>query len=343
MRSGFLIFIFFVFFFKTSFADDHLKKHIGFSETFFGNEEDYQVCYPKDHKNFFYSIFGFGILATVLGAMIFVVKSRANKQLKAKNLIIEEKNHDLIASITYAKRIQNSILPPKEIISALEKNLFVYYQPRDIVSGDFYWIHQTENILYAAVVDCTGHGVPGAFLSLIGHQAINRAVNEDKLTSPTDILDRMNSYVKTSLQQEKESALKDGMEVALFKLNTTNNTLEFAGANLSLVLIQNNAVNVLKGNKCTVGSIQEHVTHAPITQSVQLSAGDAFYVFSDGFADQMGGKDGKKYKSVKLKETLLRIVNNSPQQQCKELNEEFISWKSNLEQVDDVCLMGYRV
>ncbi|MES2836436.1 MAG: SpoIIE family protein phosphatase [Bacteroidota bacterium] len=323
--------------------DSHFKDHLGFKETFFGNEEDHQVCYPKDHRNFFYSIFGFALLATTLGIAIFVIKSKSNKLLKEKNRIIEEKNYDLVSSITYAKRIQNAILPPKQLVNDFRDNLFVFYKPRDIVSGDFYWMHKQDNFLYMAVVDCTGHGVPGAFLSLIGQNSIDRAVKEDKLTNPTLILDKMNLYVKHILQQEQDSDLRDGMEVALCKLNLQTNVLEFAGANLGLVIVQNKNLVALKGSKCTVGSVQQHVVSAPKTETIQLNAGDSFYFYSDGFVDQVGGNLSKKFKSVQLKEALIKISVLPVSQQCVQLKNIFEGWKGDLEQVDDVCVLGYKI
>jgi len=324
-------------------ADEHFKKHIGFSETFFGSEEDYQVCYPKDHKNFFYSIIGFALLSTTLGFFIIRIKTKSNKLLKEKNAIIEEHNHDMVASITYARRIQNSILPSKNLMNDLNNNLFVFYKPKDIVSGDFYWVHKEQEYLYLAVVDCTGHGVPGAFLSLVGKYSIDKAVKEDHRTNPSEILDKMNEYVKAALQQEENKELRDGMEVAFCKLNTKTNELEYAGANLSLLLIRKGEIEEIKSSKCTVGSIQEYVIEAPKTNRIQLEKGDSFYVFSDGFADQMGGNNNKKYKSVNLKNFIKSTSKETPQSHCMLLSRELEQWKGNYEQVDDVCVMGYKL
>lgn len=323
--------------------NEHFKTHIGFSETFFGNEEDYQVCYPKDHKNFFYAIIGFGILSTTLAFFIIRIKTKSNRLLKVKNAIIEEHNHDMIASITYARRIQNSILPSKNIMTELASSLFVFYKPKDIVSGDFYWVHKENEYLYMAVVDCTGHGVPGAFLSMVGKYSLDKAVKEAHLSNPSTILDKMNESVKTTLQQDENKELRDGMEVAFCKLNIATNELEFAGANLSLLLIRKGEIEEVKASKCTVGSVQEHVTQAPTTHKLKLEKGDSFYVFSDGFADQMGGKNNKKYKSVNLKNFIKSTSRETPQSHCMLLSKELEQWKGNYEQVDDVCVMGYKL
>jgi serine phosphatase RsbU (regulator of sigma subunit) len=324
-------------------ADEHFKTHIGFSETFFGSEEDYQVCYPKDHKNFFYSIIGFALLSTTLGFFIIRIKTKSNKLLKEKNAIIEEKNHDMVSSITYARRIQNSILPSKNLLNELSNNLFVFYKPKDIVSGDFYWVHKEGEYLYMAVVDCTGHGVPGAFLSLVGKYSLDKAVKEDHQTNPSEMLDKMNEYVKAALQQEENKELRDGMEVAFCKFNIKTNELEYAGANLSLLIIRKGEIEEVKSSKCTVGSVQEHVIEAPKTHKIQLEQGDSFYVFSDGFADQMGGKNNKKYKSVNLKNFIKATSQETPQSHCVLLSKELEQWRGNYEQVDDVCVMGYKL
>jgi len=343
MKAKLAVLICVMFFSLSLKADEHFKKHIGFSETFFGNEEDYQVCYPKDHKNFFYSIIGFGLLSTTLGFFIIRIKAKSNKLLMEKNAIIEEHNHDMIASITYARRIQNSILPSKSLMAELAANLFVFYKPKDIVSGDFYWVYKEGVYLYMAVVDCTGHGVPGAFLSLVGKYSLDKAVKEDHLNNPSNILDKMNEYVKLALQQEENKELRDGMEVAFCKLNIITNELEYAGANLSLLLIRNGEIEEVKANKCTVGSVQEHVTQAPTTHKIKLEKGDSFYLFSDGFADQMGGKNNKKYKSINLKNYIKSTSNETPQSHCILLSKELEQWKGKYEQVDDVCVMGYKL
>lgn len=342
-----LLALFFVLFFTKLDAqektNEHLKQHLTFTDTFFGNEEDYQVCYPKDHRNFFYSIIGFAVLSSIMGVFIVRIKTKTNKILKEKNAVIEEKNNDMVSSITYARRIQNSILPPKALMNELSGNLFVFYKPKDIVSGDFYWTYKAEDYLYLAVIDCTGHGVPGAFLSLVGKYSLDKSVKDDKRNNPTDIVDKMNTYVKTTLQQEKDNDLRDGMEVAFCKLNLKTNELQYAGANLSLMVIKNNELLEFKANKCTVGSVQEHVTEAPKTHSIQLSPGDSFYMFSDGFADQIGGANNKKYKSVNLKKFIETSSQQEPQQQCKTISAELERWKGKNEQVDDVCVMGYKL
>ena len=318
-------------------------KHLTFSETFFGNEDMYQVCYPKDHRTYFYFIIIFSIATVVFGLLVVYIKHNSNKKLKEKNSIISEQNKDLIDSINYALRIQQAILPDKELEDIVLKNGFVLYKPKHIVSGDFYWLHQCNEIIYIAVIDCTGHGVPGALLTMLAHNAINKAVLEKCLKDPTLILDEMNREVKLSLKQNNHNEIRDSMEVGVVCLNTKTNQLLFAGANTSLTYFQNNELKFASGGKCSVGSVQEGEIALPYTHELNLETGDSFYLYSDGFADQFGGPKGKKYKYKQLEELLKVNCNKTPAQQKEILNISFENWRGNLEQVDDITLIGFRV
>ena len=318
-------------------------EHLTFSDTFFGNEDDYQVCYPKDHRSFFYFIILFAVTSTLFGIIIIRNIRKHNIILKKVNALIEEKNKDLIDSITYSKRIQNTILPKQEVISKTLPQSFVLYKPKDIVSGDFYWYHTDLDYSYLAVVDCTGHGVPGAFLSLIGNTAINKAVKEDKLKDTSSILDKMNNYVKEMLQQQGDNELKDGMEVALCRIDTKNMEVQFSGANLGLIQVSDGNYTVHKGSKCSVGSVQPHVFAPPTAQNIKVKKGDTFYMHSDGIVDQFGGIEGKKFKSSGLKTLALQLNSSTMEEQCIQFNKEFAAWKGDLAQVDDVCVIGFRI
>ena len=246
-------------------------------------------------------------------------------------------------SIKYSLQIQRSILPKATTVNNSFENIFIFYCPKDIVSGDFYWVFSDERYAYVAVVDCTGHGVPGAFLSLIGNNAINKAVKEDGETDPGAILDRMNYYVKETLNQQSEGELKDGMEVSLCKFDKIDNTLYFAGANLSMVYFKEGELNIVKGSKCTVGSVQPHVKGAPTTHTIQLSKGDSFYLYTDGIIDQFGGESSKKFKITGLKNLLTSIHRKDIASQQKEVIHAFEIWKKNQEQLDDVCIIGVKI
>lgn len=318
-------------------------EHLSFKDTFLGSEDNFQVCYPKDHRNFFYMIFLLILLVAILAIFTFVNVRKNNKLLGIQNKIIEEKNKDLVDSIKYSLQIQKSILPKNEAVKNAFENIFIFYCPKDIVSGDFYWIFSDERYAYVAVVDCTGHGVPGAFLSLIGNNAINKAVKEDGETDPGIILDKMNFYVKETLNQHGDGELKDGMEVSLCKLDKVENTLYFAGANLSLVYFNEGELNIVKGNKCTVGSVQPHVKGAPTTHKIQLSKGDSFYLYTDGIIDQFGGENSKKFKISGLKSLLSSVYQKDIVTQESEVVQVFEAWKKNQEQLDDVCIIGVRI
>ncbi|MES2566033.1 MAG: SpoIIE family protein phosphatase [Bacteroidota bacterium] len=329
---------------KDSLSNDPLfTKHLTLSETFFGNEDLYQVCYPKDHRSVFSFIIIFSITSFVLGVLVIYIKSSSNKKLKEKNNIIAEQNKDLIDSINYARRIQQAILPEKTVEDQVLNSGFALYKPKHIVSGDFYWLHKTGNEIYIAVIDCTGHGVPGALLTMLAHNAINRAVVEKGLSDPTLILDEMNSEVKNSLKQNQNKEIRDSMEVGIVRFNYLTKQVQFAGANTSLTYIQNNELKIANGGKCSVGSVQDGEVALPFTHTFELKTGDSFYLYSDGFADQFGGPKGKKYKYKQLEELLKANCNKTPSQQLEILNNSFENWRGNLEQVDDVTVIGFKV
>lgn len=321
----------------------HYTKHLTWSDTFFGNEDLYQVCYPKDHRSMFYFIIIFSCSTLAFGLWIIYIKHHSNKRLKEKNEIIAEQNKDLIDSINYSQRIQQAILPDKNTENEVLHNGFVLYKPKHIVSGDFYWLHKCEDVLFFAVIDCTGHGVPGALLTMLAYNAINKAVIEKELSDPTMILDSMNNDVKAALKQNLNNPIQDSMEVAFACLNYKTETLMFSGANLSLSYIQNGEFKIANSGKCSVGSVQEGSVVLPKTHTLKLNKGDCFYLYSDGFADQFGGPKGKKYKYKQLEELLLTHHNKTPNQQKEILNSSIENWKGDLEQVDDITVIGFKL
>lgn len=323
--------------------NNHYRKHLTLLDTFSGDEDLYQVCYPKDHKPMFYFIIIFSITTLVLGIMVIKLKTKSNKKLKEKNSIIENQNKDFIDSVNYALRIQQAILPDTQTIDALLDNGFVLYKPKHIVSGDFYWIHDIGDIIYIAVIDCTGHGVPGALLTILGHNAINKAIVEKGLKEPTEILDSMNNDVKNVLKQNQHNTIQDGMEVGLVCYNVITNHIQFSGANLSLTCIINSEVKILDSGKCSVGSVQSENIKLPVTQNIQLNKGDSLYLYTDGYADQFGGPKGKKYKYKQLEELLKNNSAKSSLEQKDILETNFNMWKGNLEQVDDVTVIGITI
>lgn len=323
--------------------DSNFTKHLTLSDTFFGNEDMYQVCYPKDHRSVFSFIIIFSATTLALGFLAIYIKHNSNKKLKEKNNIISEQNKDLIDSINYAQRIQQAMLPDKKTETQILENGFVLYKPKHIVSGDFYWLHKYNDVLYFAVIDCTGHGVPGALLTMLAYNAINKAVIEKELADPTLILDSMNTDVKLALKQNQNNPIQDSMEVAFACFNLRTNLLLFSGANLALSYIQNGELKIANGGKCSVGSVQDGGIVLPVTHSLNLNKGDSFYLYTDGYADQFGGPKGKKYKYKQLENLLLSNYSKSVHEQKNTLNESFENWKGNLEQVDDVTIIGYKI
>ena len=277
--------------------------------------------------------------------------SKKNDAIEAQKMIIDkayhelsEKNKDITDSIKYAQRIQEAIFPSSNSFASLLPQSFVYFKPKDIVSGDFYWIEKgLDDSVFVAVVDCTGHGVPGAFMSIVGFNLLNKAIHENKCDNPADILNQVNIDLTETLKQTfEESAVKDGMEISLCKWNKNTNEFIFAGANTIIYHISDNNISTIKGNKHPIGSFYGEQLKPFQNITISLSENDCVYLFSDGYADQFGGAKGKKYKYKQLEEFLVSNANKPIKQQKELLSEEFENWKGNLEQVDDVCVIGLK-
>jgi len=269
---------------------------------------------------------------------------RQHNELNTAYSQIETKNKDITDSIKYAKRLQEAILPTVEFERTFNSNGFIFYKPKDIVSGDFYWMWKNENLIYIAAVDCTGHGVPGAFMSIVGNNLLNQAVKEHHLVQPSKILDEVNKGVTETLRQyEEESNVKDGMDIALCCLNTDTLELQYAGAFNPIWVITGGQLNELKGDKFPIGAFIGEKVNFFKNNSIQLKKGDQFYMFTDGYADQFGGEKGKKYKYRQMQEQLmLNSLKTMPEQRAI-LEKNFSAWIGDLEQVDDILVMGIKV
>jgi len=293
------------------------------------------------------------------------VRSRTAEVVRQKE-IIEEKNKDITDSIHYAQRIQNVILPPLGDFNERFFESFVLFKPRDIVSGDFYWIEEVDDKIYFAVVDCTGHGVPGALVSVVGANGLNRCLVEFDLRSPAEILDKLSEIVRETFAKT-DSNVKDGMDMALCCIDKSTNTIQFAGAHNPLWLIRDSIegintlenVNVLQSSMGNSKLIEFKSDKKPIGYTYNeepfsqveftLKKGDMIYLFSDGFADQFGGheqdiidKGGKKFKTANFKKLILSIADKDLSEQQMILDDTFDTWKGDLEQLDDVCVLGIR-
>lgn len=275
------------------------------------------------------------------------VKERTKEVIEQKE-IIEEKNKSITDSIKYAKRIQDATLPEESRMQKVFADSFVLFKPKDIVSGDFYWmehlvdVQDGEKFLFA-VVDCTGHGVPGAFMSLIGHNALNQIVKEYHITKPDIILKKLDEIVNSTLKSSGDDhALKvrDGMDIALCSYQPDKKLLEFAGAFNPLYLIRHNDIIEIKGDKISIGenNAAQYQNH-----QIQLEKDDMLYIFSDGYADQFGGPSGKKMKYSRFRDFLLENINQPCTVQKDFLNSHLELWRGNIEQIDDICVIGVRV
>lgn len=254
--------------------------------------------------------------------------------------ILELKNKEITDSIRYAKRIQSAILPAEKYIKNILPNHFVLYQPKDIVAGDFYWFEKVANLTFFAVADCTGHGVPGAMVSVVCHNALNRCIREFHLTDPGEILNTARSIINEEFEKSDEN-VNDGMDISLGILNQSENILSWAGANNPIWILRKNEIIEFKPDKQPVG---KYYSEKPFTShEIKVKFGDVIYLLTDGFQDQFGGEFGKKFKAKQIKEIILEIQGTDLTQQAQIFTEILEKWKGELEQVDDICLIGIKI
>ncbi|MCG3166374.1 MAG: hypothetical protein POELPBGB_02152 [Bacteroidia bacterium] len=271
------------------------------------------------------------------------VKERTS-EIVAQKEIIEAKNKDITDSIIYTRRIQDAVLPNASALQTHFSDSFIFYRPKDIVSGDFYWfIRRNEKIIVAAA-DCTGHGVPGAFMAMLGNTLLNEIVTEKGITKPSEILNALRTGIINSLRQDDAgNDTKDGMDIALISLDSASNTLEFAGAKNPLYIIRNNELIEIKADRFPVGVYSKDELEPFTNHTKKIEKGDCVYIFTDGIADQFGGADGKKFKYSRLREVFLRIHQLKMQDQKTEMIKTLDNWKGTIEQVDDVLIIGIRL
>jgi serine phosphatase RsbU (regulator of sigma subunit) len=277
--------------------------------------------------------------------MIELQKNEVEEQkniVEQQKAIVDEKNSDITASIRYASRIQHALLTTEDYIGKHVNEHFILFKPRDIVSGDFYWAFQMEGAFYLACCDCTGHGVPGAFMSLLNISMLNESIIERKITRPDLVLNDIRTNVIKALNPDGKSETKDGMDCSLVAIDFQSNTLNAACANNTVWIIRGTECIELNADKMPVG-IQDSI-HKPFTlHTFEIKKGDCIYLFTDGYADQFGGAKGKKFKYKQLQERLLAISHQPMAKQKQELEIAFENWKGNLEQVDDVLIIGLRI
>jgi serine phosphatase RsbU (regulator of sigma subunit) len=264
-------------------------------------------------------------------------------EAKRIELEIQDKNKKIEDSINYAQRIQSSILPDNKTIREYFPKSFVFYKPRDVVSGDFPWFYHNDDKIYLAAVDCTGHGVPGAMLSFIGYFLLNSIVDNDKDMNAAQICDLLHDGVRTTLKQDREDASgRDGMDIALCKINIKKKELHYAGAHRPLYLLRKGELIEYKGDRKAIGGIpMGSKTEEPFTNyAINILSGDKIFFYSDGLSDQLGGPEHKKYSPGRVRNIILENINFSMTQYCEYFIDDFETWKGQNKQIDDVLLLG---
>ncbi len=300
------------------------------------------------------------LTGAVMGFSIFLIQTRYNLtkkeivarlSLEASNVLLNEqkeviaiKNKNILDSINYAKRIQQAILPPAKYMTQHFKEHFVLFKPKDIVSGDFYWFGHKDNKSIIIAADCTGHGVPGAFMSMIGNSLLNKLIVDFDHSDPSEILFRLRGEVIAAVSQgTDELDSKDGMDIALCVIDHKNNVLKYAGAYNPLYLIRNGVLTETKADRMPIGKFYKKDNEPFTTHVVNIAPGDQFYIFSDGFPDQFGGETNRKIGSKRLKEKLVSLNVLTMSEQLAQLDHFFEDWKGERNQLDDVLLIGFKL
>ncbi len=343
---------------------DSLEKAIAIEELNKETKKQGIIIKDKDEtveeqKNIIYIFTLFSIIIIIFSILLFNVykkKKEANKilskqkkeieeqseELRTTNKEIKKKNKQIIESITYARRIQNSILVPEIEIKKSLPNLFILYKPKDIVSGDFYWFNEIEGKIIIAAVDCTGHGVPGAFMSMIGDSLLYQIVNDKKIKNADKILSELHNGIRKSLNQE-ETKNRDGMDMALCVIDKKERKVEFSGAKNPLIYIHNDKLVQIKGDKRSIGGRQKEKERIFKRHEMKLEKDTVLYVFSDGYQDQFGGEKNRKFMIKRLKELFLKIHKKEMQEQKKILNLTIESWMMDNKQLDDILIVGIKI
>jgi serine phosphatase RsbU (regulator of sigma subunit) len=309
--------------------------------------KELEINNQQIRQNFLFALALFIALIAILFIRAFYLKRRTADNLAVQNIIIEEQKQEIIDSIEYAKRIQTAILPPPRIVKDFLKDSFILYLPKDIVAGDFYWMEGMDDKVYFAACDCTGHGVPGAMVSVVCNNALNRALNEFGKRLPGEIFDKTRELVLENFSKSDEE-VQDGMDASLAVLDIKSRRLLWAGANNPLWILRKNFSNEsvvdleeIKADKQPIGIGYDSKPFT--THEIQLNEGDTIYLFTDGFADQFGGKKGRKMTKAKFRDFLLSIFDLPMEEQRIALLNFHDSYRGKEGQVDDICVIGVRV
>lgn len=313
------------------------------------DEKEYEkqkaIAAEKEQRQKIINYFAIGIILLILGFTAFALNRlrltrKQNKIIKQQKNIVEEKQKEILASFTYAKRLQDAILPSEHYIQSQLSQSFVVYKPKDIVAGDFYWLERKKDLLLFAVADGTGHGIPGAIISVICSNALNTAVLEFGLTEPGKILDKTRDLVLENFAKS-DTDVKDGMDISLLSIDFKTNEIKWSGANNPLWYVSKGQLIEIKANKQAIGKTDNPLPFT--THTIAYNKGDTFFLFTDGYPDQFGGDKGKKLKHKTMKELLLANTHLPLTTQKERLETAFNNWKGTLEQVDDVCVVGIKI
>ncbi len=271
------------------------------------------------------------------------IETQRDELEKHRDQLAEQQKH-IMDSITYAKRLQTAILPTHEYINDLFPEHFIVFHPKDVVSGDIYWFNQLNGKRYFSAIDCTGHGVPGAMVSMVGHNWLEYAVKDLKLERPVDILGALNEGVTSTFKEKDEDgAVKDGMDLALCCVDYKAMKLQFAGAYNPAIIVRNGELIQLKGDKCPIGAFSRRAVAGFTHQEIDIEKGDMVYVFSDGYADQFGGDDGRKFLIANFKKLLVDVHTLPVEKQKDVLEQTFFEWMKYENQLDDILVVGVRI
>ncbi|MBI4931088.1 MAG: tetratricopeptide repeat protein [Bacteroidetes bacterium] len=335
---------------QTRYETEKKQKEIELLNKEKENQEALTASESKRQKIILLFVFCGLVVSLVFAFILFrgyKQKQKINIALEEKNKIIEEKNKDITASINYARRIQTAMLVDREEIATQLNDFFILYKPKDIVSGDFYYYAEAKNKIIIGAVDCTGHGVPGAFMSMIGNDALNEIIKGKEISTPSEILRKLHDSVRTALKQDSSSKTdtKDGMDLALCALDLQTNTLEFAGAfrNLFITRSATKTMEEIKADKQSIGGEKSDEQKTFTNHTIQLNKGDAFYIFTDGYTDQFGGDHGKKFMVKRMMDLILSVQDKNMREQEMIFDCTLEEWKNKREQVDDILLIGVRV
>ncbi len=264
------------------------------------------------------------------------------KRLEETNKQLIEQNKDIKDSLYYAQRIQQSILQSPQMLNTFFNESFLLYKPKDIVSGDYYWFHENEHYKFVAAIDCTGHGVPGAMMSMVANSIFKEVFINQKITDPSMILSGLDTELDKSINVNQDATFNDGMDVAIIRIDKTTNELVFSGAFRNILITQNNTLTEIKGSRYPIG-FYSGITKVFENTTLQLQPNDCVYLYTDGFIDQFGGERNKKLNKTNFKELLTTIADMTLEEQEAFLEYSFNNWKQDNEQTDDVLVIGVKV